>query len=506
MDVYENLFHMSKTLLSGGEDHRLPAFFLRRMVRLTNAAHGLIVVNEDGQFNEKMQLGFSGKQSEKDRRLCKSMVRRAIAKRTMVTSENLGEDSRFTGESVQLKQGVAAMAMPLISGNNVYACIYLERGQGDPPFSDEDQFLLREFGQMAGHALHLAVERDYLTRLSHQEAGKPFDFGGIVCRHPKMLAVLDLVTQIADSDASVLVRGETGTGKELIARAIYLNSDRRNKPYVTLHCGALPENLFEAELFGHRKGAFTGADRDRQGRIAQAAGGTLFLDEVAEIPLPAQAKLLRFFQFGEYQRIGSDHVAKVDVRIIAATHQSLEEMVEQGRFRQDLYYRLNVVELELPPLRERAGDIPFLLDAFLAKYWQGKGDPIIAPEALRAIMSHSWPGNVRELAHSVERACLLGRNGRIELRHLPEALQTCAAELPTNLPDDSQTLLRHFTNEELKEMRQQVTKTATANLERSFCEGLMARHGSNVAEAAKAAGMQITYLYKLLARTGVPYN
>lgn len=504
MDVYQQLYTMAKTLLSGGEDHQLPAFFLRRMVVLTRAAHGLIVVNENGQFNEKMHLGYSGRDDDEGRRICRSLVRRAIAERVMVTSENIGMDTRLSGESVTLKKGVAAMAVPLLSGDEIYACIYLEKRVGDEPFDEHDQFLLREFAEMAGLALRMAVERDYLTRLDHHRREQPFDFGGIVCRHPKMLALLDLVAQVAPSNATVLVRGETGTGKELIARAIYLNSDRRQKPFVTLHCGALPDNLFEAELFGHLKGAFTGADRDRPGRIAQADGGTLFLDEVAEIPLAAQAKLLRFFQFGEYQRIGSDSVGKVDTRIIAATHQDLASLVASGKFRQDLYYRLNVVELNLPPLRERAADIPFLLDAFLSNYWRGTSEPVLSAEALRALTTHEWPGNVRELAHAVERACLLARNGRIERAHLPESVKGTTAVVESSTVAEVEWVT--YSNDELKEKRRLVTNAATAQLERDFCEGLMARFDRNVARAAQEAGLQTTYLYKLLARTGISYK
>ena len=509
MEAYQHLFHMAKTLLSGGEDHQLPSFFLRRMVRLTGAAHGLIVVNEDGQFNEKMHIGFSGKDNDDQRRLCKSLVRRALGKRELVTSENLGKDQRFSDAlSVQMKKGVAAMAVPLCNGNEIYAAVYLEKATGQEPFDDQAQILVREFAEMAGMALQLAVERDYLTRLKNHRNHPlvDFDFGDIVCRHPKMLAVLELVAQVADADATVLVRGETGTGKELIARAIYANSARRDKPFLTLHCGALPETLFETELFGHVKGAFTGADRDRLGRVVQAHGGTLFLDEVGEIPLPVQAKLLRFLQFGEYQRVGSDHVSTVDTRIVAATHQNLAKLVEEGRFRQDLYYRLNVIELTIPPLRERISDIPFLLEAFLRTYWRGPGEPLMSPEARCIFMTYDYPGNVRELAHAVERACLLARNGRIERNHLPETMHEVVVPDKVIETQEFGPGPVDYTNEELKELRQQVSKAATNRLERRFCEGLMARHHNNVVAAARAANMQTTYLYKLLARTGVPYK
>src|SRR5262249_33633966 len=231
---------------------------------------------------------------------------------------------------------------------------------------------------------------------------------GIVTRDPHMLELLRVVAQVADSEATVLVRGETGTGKELIARALHVNSGRRRRPFVILHCSALPASLLESELFGHIRGAFTGAERDRAGRIAQADGGTLFLDEVGEIPAEAQAKLLRFLQFGEIMRVGSDKVEKVDVRVVAATHQDLDAMIRERRFRQDLYFRLKVVELTVPPLRERPGDILLLADAFLQKKWRRPNErPRLTARAEKALVAHAWPGNVRELEGLIERACLL---------------------------------------------------------------------------------------------------
>jgi DNA-binding NtrC family response regulator len=249
-------------------------------------------------------------------------------------------------------------------------------------------------------------------------------FGHVVGEHESVKALLEMVQQVAPSRASVLIVGESGTGKELIAEAIHQNSTRANKPFIRLNCAALAETLLESELFGHERGAFTGAIGRREGRFKQADGGTLLLDEVSEIPLALQVKLLRFLQTREFERVGGNETLRVDVRVIAATNRDLEEQIRSGRFREDLYYRLNVVTLAIPPLRERASDIPSLAMFFLRKYVQENGKRIegFSDDALDALMRYRWPGNVRELENAVERAVVLGNGPRIERKHLPSSV------------------------------------------------------------------------------------
>jgi len=246
-------------------------------------------------------------------------------------------------------------------------------------------------------------------------------FGHVVGEHQKVRELLEMVQQVAPSRASVLIVGESGTGKELIAEAIHEASTRASKPFVRLNCAALAETLLESELFGHERGAFTGAVGRREGRFKQADGGTLLLDEVSEIPLGLQVKLLRFLQTREFERVGGNETLKVDVRVIAATNRDLEEQIRVGKFREDLYYRLNVVTLTIPPLRERATDIPQLALFFLRKYAQENGKRIegFDEEALDALMRYRWPGNVRELENAIERAVVLGNGPRIERKQLP---------------------------------------------------------------------------------------
>jgi DNA-binding NtrC family response regulator len=246
-------------------------------------------------------------------------------------------------------------------------------------------------------------------------------FGHVVGEHPKIRELLEMVQQVAPSRASVLIVGESGTGKELIAEAIHEASPRANKPFVRLNCAALAETLLESELFGHERGAFTGAVARREGRFKQADGGTLLLDEVSEIPLGLQVKLLRFLQTREFERVGGNETLKVDVRVIAATNRDLEEQIRLNRFREDLYYRLNVVTLTIPPLRDRPSDIPALAMFFLRKYAQENGKRIegFDEEALDALLRYRWPGNVRELENAIERAVVLGNGPKIQRKQLP---------------------------------------------------------------------------------------
>jgi len=249
------------------------------------------------------------------------------------------------------------------------------------------------------------------NRRLRESLGLQFDRSRIIARSPAMLKLLDTAAQVASSEATVLISGESGTGKEIIAGAIHFNSPRREGPFVRLNCAAITETLLESELFGHEKGAFTGAERRREGRFRQADGGSLFLDEVSEMPLSMQVKLLRVLQEREITRVGGDAVERVDVRVIVATNRHLPDLVAEGKFREDLYYRLNVVGLEIPPLRERREDIPLLAQHFLETFAQRNRKPLkgFTPQAMDRLIRYGWPGNVRELMNAVERAVVLAR-------------------------------------------------------------------------------------------------
>lgn len=269
---------------------------------------------------------------------------------------------------------------------------------------------------------------------------RKYGFENIIGKSDALLSVLDMAARAARSNSTILIRAETGTGKELLARAIHLNSTRRDRPFVTINCGAIPRDLLESELFGHVKGAFTGAMAHKKGRIEMADGGTVFLDEIGEMPLELQVKLLRMIQQGEIDKVGSPEPVSVDVRIVAATHRNLTAMIEDQTFREDLYYRLAVIPLELPPLRERAEDIPELVQYFFIKAKEKAGRPeVVLPEALIPyFQNYRWPGNIRELENVVERIIVLARGNEITFQDLPASLrqqrqtvESLNLELPT---------------------------------------------------------------------------
>jgi DNA-binding NtrC family response regulator len=286
------------------------------------------------------------------------------------------------------------------------------------------------------HLLEAVLGRRRLlaeARLLRQRLDDKYGFDNIVGRAPAMLDVFRLVEQVAPSQASILITGESGTGKELIAQAIHQHSPRRDAPFVKVSCAALPETLLESELFGHERGSFTGAIARRPGRFEVAAGGTIFLDEIGDIPLGMQVKLLRFLQERQFERLGGNQTLTVDVRVIAATHRDLGERIRAGVFREDLYYRLNVIEIVMPPLRTRTQDIPLLADYFIRRYAAANGRTIegLTPEALAGLMASPWPGNVRELEHALERAVILARGPVLEAG-LFQGLPIAAAAAPAN--------------------------------------------------------------------------
>jgi len=277
--------------------------------------------------------------------------------------------------------------------------------------------------QAAGNIKRAVLQEEEMHGLRSQIEDTA-EFCGIIGKDPKMQVIYKLIEDVAPTDASVLIQGETGTGKEVVARAIHIQSPRKDRPFMVINCSAYPATLLESELFGHEKGAFTGAIRQKPGRFEQADGGTIFLDEVGEISLSAQIKLLRVLQSRKIQRVGGEKVVSVDVRIIAATHKDLLQEVENGRFREDLFYRLNVIPIILPPLREKHNDIPILARHFLRKFAEDQGKDVgeFCSEAMRLLLVYPWPGNVRELENSIEHATVLAKVPLIEVADLPSKL------------------------------------------------------------------------------------
>ncbi|MBS3918541.1 MAG: sigma-54-dependent Fis family transcriptional regulator [Deltaproteobacteria bacterium] len=263
-----------------------------------------------------------------------------------------------------------------------------------------------------------------------QALEKRYSFGNIIGKSDRMQEIYELISDISHTDSTVLIQGESGTGKELIARAIHFNSPRKSKPFIVANCSAYSQNLLESELFGHEKGAFTGAIRRKSGRFELAHGGTIFLDEIGEVSPPTQIFLLRVVQDHRFERVGGEETLEVDVRVIAATNKNLMEEMKKGTFREDLYYRLNVIPIFIPPLRERKDDISFLASHFLEKFSQEKGKKIVdfSPEVMEIFLAHTWPGNVRELENVIEHAVIIGKKDEIYSKDLPQYLLQKSAQ------------------------------------------------------------------------------
>lgn len=336
--------------------------------------------------------------------------------------------------------------------------------------------------------LKKAEERERLKEenqtLKAEVAGKN-SFCGMIGRNPAMLSLYDQIRRVAGLKTTVLIQGESGTGKELVARALHTSACRHNKPFVAVNCGAIPETMLEAELFGHVKGSFTGAITDKAGLFEQADGGTLFLDEIGEMPLALQVKLLRVLQENEVRRIGASTSRKVDVRVVSATARDLQSEVAAGRFREDLYFRLNVFSLHIPPLRDRVDDLPLLVQYIVRDCAVRIGRepvPRVAPEALRRLMSHNWPGNVRELENVIERALVLCDGDQLAATCLPEGTAAVVAE-PLSQTDSDENLS---------------IKLAERVMEMELISKALAKTGGNRTHAAKI--LEISHralLYKL---------
>ncbi|PLX94885.1 MAG: Fis family transcriptional regulator [Desulfuromonas sp.] len=311
-----------------------------------------------------------------------------------------------------------------------------------------------------------------------QEIEKKFSFQELTSRNSSMRRLFDVLPDIAESEATVLLQGDSGTGKELFAKAIHNLSHRKDKPLVVINCGALPEPLLEAEIFGAKKGAYTGAVENRPGRLTMAEGGTLFLDEIGDLPLPLQVKLLRVLENHEFQPLGATTPQKANVRFVTATHRHLEKMVEEGTFRRDLFFRINVVSLEIPPLSERPEDIPLLIDIFLERFNRTYSKKIrgFSAEALQVLLNHSYPGNVRELLNLVEQTVILCRDSEIGIEHLP------AGFMAANRPEQPDSFTK----------RRRPSKDVLQNM--------LARYSGNRKKVAQQLGVDRTTLWRWMKR------
>ena len=391
--------------------------------------------------------------------------------------------------------GRAALVAPVRIGKQTFGLLGLVWSQPREQFDEHETALVEGIAVQIGTALErdqLSAEVMRLKSVLHERHARE----RIIGQAPAIRRAIELALNVADTATSVLIQGESGTGKELLANLIHYNSRRKDKPYVKLNCGAIPEALLETELFGHERGAFTDARSRRRGRFEEADGGTLFLDEIGEMSLSAQVRLLRVLQDGEFTRVGGSEVLRADVRVVAASNVDLERAVEQGSFRRDLFYRLSVFPVRLPPLRERREDIHPLVIHFLEHYKQktGRFIPGISREALRALQDYDWPGNVRELENAVERAVIVASGRQIELDDLPEAISRAA------LAERAGTRVeRRRAASEGRRLTLEIQVPATVEeIERRAIEATLDYTGGDKTRAARALGIGRKTLYRKL--------
>jgi len=439
------LFEIGQRLGRSMDLHEVLGPVLSALAEHMGMSRGTLTLlnRETGEIHIEAAHGLSERQKERGRyRLGEGVTGKVVQSGQPAVVPRISEEPLFldrTGARKRFqKKDIAFICVPIKLGNDVFGALSADRLFSEPVSFEEDVRLLTIIASMVAQAVSLrrSVQEERQRLLDEnvrlqEELKDRFRPSNIVGSSKAMVAVYDLIATVSETDTTVLIRGESGTGKELVAQAIHYNSHRAARPFIKVHCAALPEGVIESELFGHEMGAFTGAIGRREGRFELADGGTIFLDEVGDLSGATQIRLLRVLQEREFERVGGTTTIKVDVRVLAATNRDLEELLSEGKFRTDLYYRVNVFPIHIPPLRERKTDIPLLADHFIEKYTRANNKTIrrLSKPALEMLMSYHWPGNVRELENCIERAVLLARDDAIHARHLPPRVQSSDAEV-----------------------------------------------------------------------------
>ena len=428
LDMMESLVTLSADLMLDTTPERLFATLLQGMVRLTRAEKGFIIIFKDGQRHLAACHNVVDDQLDMTS-VSDSIITQVVESLQPVIVSDAMTDTRFgRAKSVVDLKLQSVMCVPLIYQNDLLGVIYLGNDSITGLFTERDLKLLRIYASQASLVVFHALLLNQL-RLENKELQSQLEKGAageIIGNCQPMKGAYRVIRRVAPTDLSVLVLGETGTGKELVARELHARSPRNDRPFIAINCGAIPENLLESELFGHRKGAFTGATSDKIGKVEAAEGGTLFLDEIGEMPMNLQVKLLRVLQERMIERVGEVRLRPIDIRVVAATHQDPADMIKKGQFREDLYYRLNEISVSLPPLRDRGEDVALLAQYFLTKYRQKYGVAArgFTNQALSAIKSYYWPGNVRELENRVKKALIMSDRALLNPDDLGLAAET----------------------------------------------------------------------------------
>ncbi len=488
----ETLYTAGITFASQTERDRLLQTAIDIVEKALQADAGYIVlVDSEGQVVDKIGSNLDPESEENASNLSMTVIRETMqASQPSQIADTDADQGLAERTSILLLDIKSTLCVPLVLGGQVKGAVYVDRRKKVWPFSAADLAFLLAFARQIVRGLKVSEQMEKLEKklisdatLTMESLRKEFSCSELIGNSPQLLEVLRLASRIAPTDLPVLITGESGTGKELIARAIHINSLRPQGAFVAINCSAIPANLLESELFGYEKGAFTGAVHAKPGKIETANGGTLFLDEIGELSIALQAKLLRVIQAHELQRLGSNATQKIDVRFLAATNRNIEKMIKEGEFREDLYYRLNVITICMPPLRERREDIEELTHYFLAKHSRTELPLTISDDALDLLENYSWPGNIRELENVILRATVLAKSAAIEVADLPPELVKVEVAVPRI------TLGKSLADAEAEFRKRYIHRTL--------------QQCSSKKEAAQRLGVNRTHFYKMLARLGL---
>ncbi len=504
-------FEISRLLYAELDYSRLLNLIIDKIMDILRAERGFIVTGEPDDFQVKVARNIEGDElSEDGRTVSRTIVHKVLSggqPSFINDAQQEGIDSSRSIVDLGLR---SILCVPLLISDEPYGAIYVENRSMANYFMEKDLVLLQDLAELSASSIRNALNFLELSRSSGGSATslgenlrRDYDFSMIIGKSRRMVEVMEMAARVAPTDATVLITGDSGTGKELIARATYLNSTRKDKPFLTINCGALPSGLLESELFGHVKGSFTGAYASKIGRFEAANGGTIFLDEVGEMPPELQVKLLRVLQFGEFEKVGSYRLQQVNVRIIAATNKDLRAMVSRGEFREDLYYRMKIIEVHFPPLRDRPDDIPLLIDHFIKMHAQKLGKPVesVDPQLMRLLQRYPYPGNIRELESIIQRAVILSDNNHLSATDLPpEVLESNHIASAADQAGAGRIIPVARNNEELKEAKEEATARAAAEVERAFLEAALEESGGVITKAANKTGMNRSLFQRLVKK------
>ena len=499
----ETLLREVTLVLSCTSVQRVLQLILDSVIRLSNAERAFVLLSRaDGghEIVAARNVGRVSVESAADK-ISRQVINKVIGNgRSVRLADALHTPPFSLAESVTRLKLLSVLCVPILGDKRVLGALYLENRKASGVFTAEIELLINDFADRIGTAILNAEAFENLRRRRNElqaALAKEYEFEGVVGNSATFREVLGIVRIAAKSNIPIIIEGESGTGKELLAHAVHHGSPRCDEPFISVNCAALPHALLESELFGHTRGAYTGAVRDRRGLFASAHGGTLFLDEIGEMPLELQSKLLRVLQSGEYRSVGSDRTLRVDVRIVAATQRNLAKEVAAKRFREDLFFRLNGVLVCVPPLRGRREDIPLLIGRFLEKYAVSE-EPVSLEENVRAcLIAYDYPGNVRELETIIQRAMLFAHDGVISLDALPaQVAETCGPvmRLPIRMPTSGKELL---------DAKEKAKCDAVAEVERAFLIHAMAAAGGRPGEAARRTKMNRSQFARMLSKHGL---